>query len=101
MRPSRHVATKRLNAATPITTLAWTELWDSTGQDVAGLQIYNGTTKLLSLGIGAAGAEVAWVDAPPGIGPVLPALISKTTRIAVKAVDADTTVGYLSVNFFA
>jgi hypothetical protein len=87
-------------AGTNVTTAAWVEIEDSMPDACTELDIFDGSGKILYLGVGAAGAEVIKAIIPPG-GPLnrIPCNIPKGARVALKAVDATASTGYAVINF--
>ena len=90
-------------ASTNITTSAWVEAIASTGQPASGIEIFNGTGRLLEIAIGAAASEVAmeYYISPGGSPAIIPLFdFAKGVRISLKAVDATADVGLIVYNFF-
>lgn len=96
------VLTVRYNAATPITTSAWAQISAALGKPASAVEIFNGSGSILQIAKGALGAEVAFpYTVPPGtLTTVLPFEFQNLSRITMKAVDQDTTEGYIILNFF-
>lgn len=90
-------------ASTNVTTGAWVEIEDSTTAPCSALEIFNGGGSILKISQGAAGsedsAELPYYILPGGSQIVLPIEISKGKRLAVKAVDQNSTFGSLVLNF--
>ena len=85
--------------AVPVTTLAWTEIVASTSAGFQKLDIFDGSGELLVLGVGALGAEVEVGYITPG-GGILEVSIPVGSRLAIKAVSANTADGYLAANAY-
>jgi len=90
-------------AATNVTTAAYVTVVAATSQPCSFLEIFNGGGSILKLAIGAVGSEV---DMPFYITPgsssfLVPIEIPKNVRLSLKAVDANSTTGYIILNFFA
>ena len=83
----------------PVTTLAWTEIEASTVVDLGYLDIFDSSGELLVLGIGAAGSEVVAGYIFPG-GCTMDIVIPAGSRLAVKAISADTADGFLTLNAY-
>lgn len=88
-----------------IATNAYTQISASLPEPFSFLEIYNPTTKILILAVGAAASEA---DLPVYIYPsTQPQLIpfdgqiKKGQRLSVKALDASATTGYLILNMYA
>ena len=99
------VAKESINAgSTNITTAAWVEIVAATSQPFSFLEVFNQTTKILKLAVGASGQEQELpVFIYPGIGSQLIPFneqIKKGQRISARAVDANATTGYLLLNMF-
>lgn len=90
---------------TNITTGAWVQLTAATTKPLSFMEVYNATTKILVLAIGAAASEVELpIYIYPGIGSqIVPIdqIIPKGSRVSAKAVDANATTGYLLLNMFS
>jgi hypothetical protein len=88
--------------STPITTLAYTELFASLESGCEGIFLFDSSGKTLALAKGAAGSEVEFMHIPPGgLDGVTEVQLSPGTRLSVIAKDADTAVGSLVINIFA
>lgn len=96
------VLTVRYNATTPITTSAWQQITAALTKPASAVEIFNGSGSILQIARGAAAAEIAFpYTIPPGtLTTVLPFEFSNNSRITMKAVDQDTTEGYVILNFF-
>lgn len=84
---------------TPVTTLAWTTLVAATAAQIEWMDMFDSSGETMEIGIGAAGLEVQVGYVIPGgnrINQVIPA----GTRIAIRAVSADATVGEHTTNMF-
>jgi len=84
-----------------VTTAAYVELVASTAQDLNGMEIFDSSGQSLVIAFGAAASEVDQYFIHPG-GNVNKILleIPKGTRIAIKAISANATVGELLLNFY-
>src|SRR5690606_32083593 len=82
----------------------WVEITSAMAKPVSGLEIYNGTGKILELAYGPAASEVLipYKAAPKDSSPVLPIEISGGVRLAVRCLSGEGTasVGTLVLNFF-
>lgn len=91
----------RHDHVTPVTTSAWTTLVASLADDVSQIEVFDSSGKLLKLGFGPAGQEAEGPFLFPGGNGPVPLSIPAGTRVAVRAVDANTAAGsYLAVNFY-
>ena len=85
----------------PVTTLAYTQLIAATAAYTTQLDIFDSSGQTLVLAFGAAAAEVdQFLITPGGVGPYNIA-IPAGTRISIKAVSANATVGEIDINLFA
>lgn len=90
-------------ASTSITTSAWVELFSSAAisANIRALTIFNGSSSTLELGFGGVGAEARRLIIPPGgVEGQLEFQIPASTRVSVRAIDANATTGTLSINLF-
>jgi hypothetical protein len=99
------VATVANNMTTnPIDTGAWTQLLASLPRACCAVEISNNSGSTIQISTGAAGQEAAnaipYTVLPGGSPILLPIEIMKGARISAKAVDADATSGYFTMNFF-
>jgi hypothetical protein len=86
-------------SVTPVTTLAWTQVIAATSASVEWMDIFDSSGETLEIGTGAAGAEVQLGYVIPG-GNSLYNVIPAGTRIALRAVSNNATVGEFVVNMF-
>lgn len=90
-----------LNTSTTIAAASWLQLDSSLDEDVDAIEVYNESSEVLKLAIGAAGAEV---EIPtyilPGGQSYLKIPLAKGTRLSVRAKVADVTTGQLIINCF-
>lgn len=86
-----------------ITTSAWKEIEDATTEPASAVEIFNGSGQILRLAKGSAGSEVTipYTVPPGGNSGFMPIEFAKNIRIAMKAVDANATNGYVLINLFA
>jgi len=82
-----------------VTTAAYTQLIASTSSAIKKLQIFDSSGQTLVIALGGAGAEVDKVYIIPGGNGEVECLISAATRVSVKAVSANATLGELVINF--
>ncbi len=90
-------------ASTNVTTGAWVEIIASTSEPASGVEIFNGTGRLLEIALGAVASEVAipYYIPPGGSADNLPLFdFPKSVRVSVKAVDVNATTGLIILNFF-
>lgn len=85
----------------PVTTGAWVELVASTPALTNGLLLFDSSGQTLELGTGAMGSETRVMLVTPG-GPdaFVPLTIPVGTRVSVRAVSADATVGEIDLTLF-
>lgn len=89
-------------AATPpgvnVTTAAWTELSAALADDINGLEVFDSSGSIMKLGYGPAGSEVDLCNiAPGGNDDRMSVILNKGMRVAVRAVDANATGGFLVI----
>jgi len=89
---------------TNVTTAAYVQVSTATTKPSSLMEVFNQTTKIFILAVGAPGSEV---DLPlyiyPGIiSQLVPfdSMIPKGSRISVKALDATANSGYLLLNMY-
>jgi hypothetical protein len=89
-------------SSTNVTTAAWVQLSAALPAAVVAMHAYDGSGKVLKLGIGSAGNEVDLnVLISPDSGKILmPVEISKGVRLSIRAVDANATTGTLALTLF-
>lgn len=86
--------------STAVTTGAWVELIASTSALITELDIFDSSGSTLELGIGAAASEARLILVTPGGNGKLPVAINAGTRISIRAVSGNASVGELDINFF-
>lgn len=86
---------------TPVTTAAYVQLTAATSGAITTLEIFDSSGQTLVLATGAAAAEVDQIYIMPGGNGKVNLDISAGTRLSVKAVSANATVGELTINCFA
>lgn len=83
---------------TPVTTAAWVQIIASTAAEIKQLYIFDSSGSVMQLGIGGAGSEVAKINIPPGGSSVgWPLTIPAGTRVSIRALDVDATVGQIVI----
>lgn len=82
-----------------ITTAAWDEVASSLSGSTSSVVIYNGTTSLLKLGYGPAGSEIDSVLIPASASLHVPLLLEAGKRVAIRAVSANATSGFVGLSF--
>lgn len=91
-------------ATTNVLTSAWIELITSVAQPASAVEIFDSSGRILKLAKAASGQEddneLKYYIIPGGSSIFLPLEFSKGSRIAIRAVDDDATVGSLVINFF-
>ena len=98
--PKNIIETDRIDyGATSVTTLAWTTVIAATSASIEWMDIFDSSGETLEIGTGAAGFEFHMGYVIPG-GNSLYNVIPVGTRIALRAVSADATVGEFVVNMF-
>lgn len=85
---------------TPVTTGAYVQLVASTAAAVSEIEIFDSSGQTLVLALGPAASEVNKVIIFPGGNGRIPLKIPASTRVSVKALSANATVGELDINFY-
>jgi hypothetical protein len=86
-------------SSTNITTAAYTQLVASTLATTNIVDIFDSSGQAMILAVGPAGQEIIQAYIPPGGETQLPLSIPSGSRIAYKALTANATTGYLTMNF--
>ena len=84
-----------------VSTAAWTQVVASVAADVNKMEIFDSSTQIMILGIGAAGFEVPYIYIPVNGNGKVDVSIPVGTRISIKALTADATTGYSVMNFYS
>jgi hypothetical protein len=85
---------RNLYSSTNVTTGAWVQLIASTAAAINELSIWDSCGEVLELGTGAAAAEARVLLIPPG-GIDAPLRIAASTRVSIRAVSGNCTLGQL------
>jgi hypothetical protein len=85
---------------TPVTTGAWVEISAGIGNDMKAIEIFDSSGRLLELGIGGIGVEARKILIFPGGNGRIPCDIPTGTRLTLRAIDANATVGFFAVNWY-
>ena len=85
---------------TNVTTGAFVELKAAIAQDCTAIEIFDSSGQTLELATGSGGSEVVFMRVFPGGNALIPVALAAATRIAVRAVSADATVGEININFY-
>jgi len=86
--------------STPVTTSAYVQLLASTSAAVKQLFIFDSSGQTLVLATGGSGSEVDQMYIVPGGNGIVPLAIASSTRVAIKAVSANATLGEIDINFY-
>jgi hypothetical protein len=88
--------------STSIVTGSWTQLTASLAAACTAMEVFNPSGSTIQLATGLAGHEVAlpYTVIPGGEATPIAIEIAKGTRLSAKAVDANMTSGYFTLNFF-
>jgi hypothetical protein len=92
-----------LNATTsPLLAAAWTEILASLEYSSSHLEVYNGSTTPLLIGVGALGSEQAlpYTIMAGGTQGVIKQEINAGSRLSLKPVDDDIVAGFIVINLF-
>lgn len=84
----------------PVTTAAWTELVASLGSPINRMEIFDSSGKLLMLGVGPEGEEGQLLNVYPGGNGMIDVKLPGGIRLSIKAIDADATTGFITINFY-
>ncbi len=91
------------NATTsPLLASGWTEILESLLFSAAYLEVYNGSTTPLQIGVGGAGDEEAlpYTVMGGGTNGTIKQAISAASRISLKPVDSNISDGFIVLNLF-
>jgi hypothetical protein len=83
-----------------VTTAAYTQLVASLGADVTEIEIFDSSGETLVIATGAAASEVDQVYVFPGGNGRIPLAIASGTRVSIKAVSANASVGENTINYY-
>lgn len=79
-----------------VTTATWTQLIASTAAEINALSLFDSSGQVMELGVGALSSESRVLLIPPGgCDGVVPLRIAAGSRVSVRAVSANATVGLL------
>ena len=84
-----------------VTTSAYTQLVASTSAVTNMLEIFDSSGETLVFATGGAGSEVDQFYISPGGNGQIPFTIPAATRISIKAVTSNATVGYINLNLYS
>lgn len=90
---------RNVYSTTPVTTAAYVELVASNADVVNELFIFDSSGQTIVLATGAAASEVDKLYIVPGGNGLVPLAIPAGTRVSIKAVSANATVGEISISF--
>ena len=85
-------------SSTNITTAAYTQLVASTSAQANFVDIFDSSGQSMILAVGPSGQEVIQAYIAPG-GEQIPLAIPAGSRVAYKALTANATSGYVTINF--
>lgn len=86
--------------STSVTTGAWVQLVASLGATVTELEIFDSSGETLELGTGAAASETRLILIVPGGNGRVPVSIASGTRLSIRAVSSNASVGELDINIY-
>ena len=87
--------------STPVTTSAYVQLVASTSSVTNMIEIFDSSGQSMIIGVGASGSEVVQLYTLPGGNGQVPLAIPAGSRVAIKALTASATSGYLTINFYS
>lgn len=85
---------------TPVTTGAWVELIASTSAEINAMSIFDSSGQTLEIGTGAPAGETRLFIVYPG-GVEAPVNIPASTRVSIRAISANATVGEIDINAYS
>lgn len=85
---------------TPVTTAAWVQLIASTPADISEVEIFDSSGQTLELGIGPGGSEVSNIYIIPGGNGRQTVVIPSGSRVAIRAVSGNASVGESTINYY-
>lgn len=88
-------------ASVSVTTAAFTQLVASLTSAATEIEIFDSSGQTLALAFGAAASETIQINIFPGGNGRIPLSIPAGTRVSIKAVSANATVGEININFYA
>jgi hypothetical protein len=96
-----YAASARNNyASVNVTTSAWTQLIASTAAAATEIEIFDSSGETLELGIGAAASESRIAIIIPGGNGRIPVAVASGSRLSVRAISANATVGEICINLY-
>lgn len=97
-RDNAQLLVNNVYGTTPVTTAAYVQLVAATPGPITHMYSFDSSGSLLVIAVGAAGLEVDEFFIPPGgSGAGVEIYIPTGSRVSIKAVDVDATVGYLAL----
>ena len=88
-------------SSTNVTTSAYVQLVASTTSVTNMIEIFDSSGQSMIIGVGASGSEVVQLYTLPGGNGQVPLAIPAGSRVAIKALTASATSGYLTINFYS
>lgn len=85
---------------TPVTTGAYVQLIAATSGAATAIEIFDSSGQTMSLAFGAPGSEVQQALIFPGGNGLISLVIPVGTRVSIKAVSANATVGEIDANLY-
>lgn len=93
------IALARHDYTVPVTTGAYTQLIASTTATISQIFIFDSSGQTLVLALGAAASEVDKLYIIPGGNGLVPINIPSGSRVSIRAISGNATVGEISVSF--
>jgi hypothetical protein len=87
-------------SGTPVNTTSWTQLIASTPQAISEVEIFDSSGQTMELGIGPPSSETRILYISPGGNGRVPLIIPAGSRISIRAVSGNATVGENLINFY-
>lgn len=97
---SANAPVQNLYSTTNVTTSAYVQLIASTTSATTFVDCFDSSGQTMILATGTSGSEVIKWYIPPGGGQI-PFAIPASTRVAIKALTANATTGYINLNLFS
>ena len=88
-------------SSSPVTTTTYVQLVASTTSATNMIEIFDSSGQSMIIGVGASGSEVVQLYTLPGGNGQVPLAIPAGSRVAIKALTASATAGYLTINFYS
>lgn len=95
---ARGIAPVSYDHTVPVTTAAYTQIIASTAAEVTSIYVGDTSGSFLILAVGGSGSEVDQMYLAPGFAGWIPLRIAASSRISIKALNANTAAGYFIIS---